>query len=33
MESTCVKDVNIARIHPIYFSHIIGVREIGRAHV
>lgn len=22
MESTCVKDVNIARIHPIYFSHI-----------
>ena len=24
MESTCVKDVNIARIHPIYFSHIIG---------
>ena len=26
MESTCVKDVNIARIHPIYFSHIIGVR-------
>ena len=27
MESTCVKDVNIARIHPIYFSHIIGERS------
>ena len=30
MESTCVKDVNIARIHPIYFSHIIGVPGMGK---
>ena len=30
MESTCVKDVNIARIHPIYFSHIVGVRGMGK---
>lgn len=30
MESTCVKDANIARIHPIYFSHIIGVRGMGK---
>ena len=30
MESTCVKDVNIASIHPIYFSHIIGVRGMGK---
>lgn len=30
MESICVKDVNIAHIHPIYFSHIIGVRGMGK---
>lgn len=30
MKSTCVKDVNIARIPPIYFSHIIGVRGMGK---
>lgn len=30
MESTCVKDVNIARIHPIYFNHIIGVHGLGK---
>ena len=30
MESTCVKDVNSARIHPLYFSHIIGVRGMGK---
>lgn len=24
------ENVNIARIHPIYFSHIIGIRGMGK---
>lgn len=30
MKSTCVEDVNIVRIFPIYFSHIIGVRGMEK---